>query len=88
MHLLEVHKEGIRPRLELRFLRGGGKVIARVTKNLKQELAHCLSDEAAQLVYGRYGHDHEAYVGLTETELLAAIRETVKKDGTDLPFQL
>ena len=29
------------------------KVIAGVKENIKQELALCLSDEAAQLVYGR-----------------------------------
>ena len=33
------------------------KVIAGVKENIKQELALCLRDEAAQLVYGRYGHE-------------------------------
>ena len=39
------------------------KVIAGVRENTKQELALCLSDEVAQLVYGRYGH--KAYTALT-----------------------
>ena len=50
-------------------------MVAGIKENLKQELALCLSDEVAQLVYGRYGH--EAYTALTEKQLLAAIREMV-----------
>ena len=42
---------------------------------MKQELALCLSDKVAQVVYGRYGH--KAYAALTEKQLLAAIREMV-----------
>ena len=58
------------------------KVIAGVKENLKQELALCLSDEAAQLVYGRYGH--EGYTALTEEQLLAAIREMVVRTRNKL----
>ena len=58
------------------------KVIAGVKENIKQALALCLSDEAAQLVYGRYGH--EAYTALTEEQLLAAIREMVVRTRNKL----
>ena len=57
-------------------------MIAGVKENIKQELAFCLSDEAAQLVYGRYGH--EAYTALTEEQLLAAIREMVVRTRNKL----
>ena len=57
-------------------------MIAGVKENIKQELAFCLSDEAAQLVYGRYGH--EAYTALTEEQLLAALREMVVRTRNKL----
>ena len=57
-------------------------MIAGITENKKQELVCCLSDEAAQLVYGRYGHI--AYTALTEEQLLAAIKEMVVRTRNKL----
>ena len=56
--------------------------MAGVKERSKQELAACLSDKAAQLVYGRFGN--EMYDALTEEQLLAAIKEMVVRSRSKL----
>ena len=57
-------------------------MIVATKTNAKQELSLCLSDEAAQLVYGRYGH--EAYTALAEAQLMIAIEEMVVRTRNKL----
>ena len=45
---------------------------ARIKERDKQELAACLSNEASQLVYVRFGSD--AYDALTKEQLMAAVK--------------
>ena len=48
----------------------------------KKELSHCLSDEIQMLLFGRYGK--EQYEALTETLLIAAVKEMVVRTRNKL----
>merc|ERR1711984_51237 len=52
------------------------------TDMAKKELSHCLSDEIQMLLFGRYGK--EQYEALTETLLIAAIKEMVVRTRNKL----
>ena len=59
------------------------KGMASVTTDMaKKELSHCLSDEIQMLLFGRYGK--EQYEALTETLLIAAIKEMVVRTRNKL----
>ena len=62
------------------------KGMARVAPDMaKKELSHCLSDEIQMLLFGRYGK--EQYEALTETLLIAAVKEMVVRTRNKLVTQ-